>query len=132
MESPLGVADWPLPNVWLGVSVENQHRAEERIPVLLDTTVAVRFVSLEPLLAPVDLRPWRGLDWVIVGAETGPGARPGDPAWVRRIIDDCRDAQVPMFLKANLRWSEEIQELPAGGPGPIRKGGGAGECTLTT
>lgn len=131
-DESVGLQWEPATNVWLGVSAETQERANERIPALLDTPAAVRFVSLEPLLGPVDLRPWRGLDWVIVGAETGPGARPFDPAWIRRIIDACRDAQVPMFLKANLRWSEEIQELPAGGPGPIRKGGGAGECTLTT
>ena len=65
--------DWPLPNVWLGVSVEDQERADERIPILLDTPAAVRFVSAEPLLSPVFF-PWFGvyqkhLDWVIVGGE---------------------------------------------------------------
>src|SRR5690606_8855505 len=80
-------AGWPLPNVWLGVSVEDQQRADERIPLLLSTPAAVRFLSMEPLLGPVDLAyaafngadslgSLEGLHWVIVGGESGPGARP--------------------------------------------------------
>ena len=71
-----------LPNVWLGVSVEDQKRADERIPLLLDTPAAVRFVSAEPLLGPIDFgRTLNEIDWVIVGGESGPGARPMNPDW---------------------------------------------------
>jgi protein gp37 len=105
-----------LPNVWLGVTAENQTRAEERIPILLQTPAAKRFVSCEPLLGPIDLSAYigtafdgmstnreyqynAGLDWIITGAETGPGARPMDPAWARDIRDQCKDANVPFFFK---------------------------------
>ncbi len=108
---------WPLPNVWLGVSVEDQQRADERIPLLLQTPAAVRWVSAEPLLGPVDLtNVWLpdgdalgrdlfshgtgdGLAWVVVGGESGPGARSCDVAWVRSILRQCRDAGVPAFCK---------------------------------
>jgi len=90
--------EWP--NIWLGVSVENQSCAEARIPVLLRIPAAVRFACLEPLLGPVDLRPWiKQLDWVIVGGETGPGARPMHPDWVRKVRDQCQEAGVPFWLK---------------------------------
>jgi protein gp37 len=114
---------WPLPNVWLGVSVENQHFADERIPLLLRTPAAVRFISAEPLLGPIDLtggddplKTWlrngitalRGLltdewvpplDWVIVGGESGPGARLFNYEWARSIIQQCKAATVPVFMK---------------------------------
>lgn len=116
---------WPLRNVWLGVSVEDQQRADERIPHLLATPAAVRFLSVEPLLGPVDLtclqhesefevnaltgdhgvfRPLAGrsdrkLDWVIVGGESGPGARPCSINAVRSIVRQCRDAGVACFVK---------------------------------
>lgn len=90
----------PLPNLWLGTSVENQRWAEVRIPALLRTPAAVRFLSCEPLLGPVDLRPWLGgVDWVIVGGESGPGFRPMDPDWARTIRDQCVAAGVPFFYK---------------------------------
>lgn len=149
-------APWPLPNVHLGVSVENQAAADERIPLLLQTPAAVRFLSVEPLLGPVDLSRWLavvcscarcgaesdglhdfcpecktdnlvtlwgarqlermrtgeryengvqpdddgpGLDWVIVGGESGPGARPCDVAWIRSIVEQCRAADVACFVK---------------------------------
>lgn len=112
---------WPLPNVWLGVSVEDQQRADERIPPLLDTPAAVRFVSAEPLLGPVTLRddwielelkPFGGngaaafprIDWCIVGGESGPGARPMHPQWVRRLRDQCDDAGVAFFFKQWGAW----------------------------
>lgn len=73
-ERTLGLSHWPLPNVWLGVSVENQETADERIPLLLQTPAAVRFVSYEPALGPVDFKPWLygapRLDWLIVGGES--------------------------------------------------------------
>jgi protein gp37 len=112
---------WPLPNVQLGVSVEDQKWAGIRIPVLLDTPAAVRFVSAEPLLGPVDLtccagvdalRPdWTGgpgggmsaphplLDWVIAGGESGPGARPCDLEWLRSLVYQCQQDEVPVFVK---------------------------------
>ncbi len=106
----LDVSSSPLSNVWLGVSVENQKWADVRIPVLLDTPAAVRFLSCEPLLGPVDLA-WRedgpdgeasfpaGIDWVIVGGESGPGARPMHPDWARSLRDQCQNAGVPFFMK---------------------------------
>jgi protein gp37 len=126
---------WPLPNVWLGVSCEDQTRADERIPDLLATPAAVRFVSAEPLLGAIDLTKidlrddcfvnalagdyylpivqsdgsvintvvetgsGARIDWVIVGGESGPGARPMHPDWARSIRDQCANAGVPFFFK---------------------------------
>lgn len=97
---------WPLSNVHVGVSVENQESADERIPELLATPAAVRFLSLEPLLGPVDLTTAfadaackRGSLWAIVGAESGPGARPAAKPWFDSIRDQCRAAGVPLFVK---------------------------------
>ena len=94
---------WPLPNVWMGVSCEDQQRANERIPHLLKTPAAVRFVSLEPLLGPI-LLPQPSIDWVIVGGESGPGARPMAPEWARSIRDQCQAAGVPFFFKQWGNW----------------------------
>lgn len=95
---------WPLDNVWLGVSAEDQPRAEERIEELVVTPAGHRFVSLEPLLGPVELDENAGfLDWVIVGGESGPGARPCHPDWVRSIQGRCEAAGVPFFFK---QWGE--------------------------
>ena len=113
---------WPLPNVHLGVSVEDQHAADLRIPALLDTPAAVRFLSCEPLLGPVDLTPWSrvypttaldsdgyggstntaripGLHWVIVGGESGPGARPMDLDWARALVEQCMHTDIACFVK---------------------------------
>ena len=125
---------WPLPNVWLGVSVEDQITADERIPLLLDCPAAVRWVSYEPALGPVnfnatpsqegftpvngftmdDLRGclprWQraplqecmlsgGLDWIVVGGESGPGARPFQLDWARSVIRQGKAARVPVFVK---------------------------------
>ena len=150
--------DWPLPNVWLGVSVENQEAADDRIPLLLQTPAAVRFLSVEPLLGPVSLAPkadrpyrmlsrWYGkegfdptgsqpeltrmnsyfpkVDLVIVGGESGPGARACDVAWIRSIVEQCRAAAVPTFVKqlggyaiidprydrSALGWSRRLRDL---------------------
>ena len=98
-------------NIWLGVSVENQYWADRRIPTLLETEAHVRFLSCEPLLKPLDLASYLpGLQWVIVGGESGPRARPMDADWVRAIRDDCDRARVAFFFK---QW---------GGPTP--KSGG--------
>jgi len=108
----------PLPNVWLGVSAEDQKNADERIPLLLQTPAAVRFVSYEPALGPVefDCGPGRSgphryfsvevdhpedqrLDWVIVGGESGPGARPFNIQWARVVVAQCQAAGVAVFYK---------------------------------
>lgn len=113
------VDSWPAPWIWLGVSVENQAAADERIPLLLDTPARVRFISAEPLIGPVSLnhigyahgeelsaleevvghveRP--ALSWVIAGAESGPGARECEVGWLRSLRDQCAAARVPFFLK---------------------------------
>ena len=87
-------------HIWLGVSVENQHWADRRIPLLAETPAAVRFLSVEPLLKEVDLRPYlERAQWVIVGGESGHHARPMKPEWAARIRDDCIAAGVPFFFK---------------------------------
>jgi protein gp37 len=92
----------PLPNVWLGVSAEDQKTADERIPLLLRTPAAIRFVSYEPALGAVQFNQ-RGfgtlLDWIIVGGESGPGARPFDIAWARQTVAQCKAAGVACFVK---------------------------------
>ncbi|NMO52005.1 phage Gp37/Gp68 family protein [Actinoplanes sp. TBRC 11911] len=110
----------PPPNVWLGVSVEDQRWADIRIPALLETTAAVRWLSMEPLLGPVDLvNVAPGLrysnagftalsgdpriDWVVVGGESGRAARPMEPDWARSLRDQCTSAGVPFFFK---QWGE--------------------------
>jgi protein gp37 len=113
---------WPLPNVWLGTSVEDQKRADERIPHLLRCPAAIRFLSVEPLLEAVDLdlgdietasgeSGYRRdfINWVIVGGESGPGARPCNVAWIRSIVEQCRAAGVACFVKqlgSNPGWTE--------------------------
>jgi protein gp37 len=86
------------PNVWMGVSVENA-RYRGRIDLLRRTGAAVKFLSLEPLLGPLPGLDLNGIDWAIVGGESGPGARPVDPAWVRDIRDQCQAAGVAFFFK---------------------------------
>lgn len=133
---------WPLPNVWLGVSCEDQVRADERIPHLLQTPAAVRFISAEPLLGPIDLtnihfadaadgtpeikidalnglftcgedcdsgiiaQPDPKLDWVIVGGESGKGARPMHPDWARSLRDQCAAEAVDFFFKQWGNWKD--------------------------
>jgi protein gp37 len=108
------LGDWTLGyapgHVWLGASVEDQATADRRLPDLLGLPAAVRFVSCEPLLGPVDLRLgdcWLGftpngdrLHWVIAGGESGPGARPVHPAWVRSLRDQCQAAGLPFLFKS--------------------------------
>jgi protein gp37 len=131
VESPI---EWPLPNVWLGISAEDQANADERVPELIATPAAIRFVSAEPLLSAIDFERWlrprsrpnadgygghhgpgwttdyRRLDWIIAGGESGPNARAMHPDWARSIRDQCAAAQVAFFFK---QW---------GGPRP--KSGG--------
>ena len=99
------------PNVWLGVSIEDQEQADKRIPLLLQTPAAVRFLSCEPMLGPIDLdlERYESPGWfdyrkklihlVIVGGESGQGARPCDIAWIRSIVQQCKDAGVKCFVK---------------------------------
>jgi len=164
-------APWPLPNVWLGVSTEDQRRADERVPDLLATQAAVRFVSAEPLLGPIDfsrIEPrgsegeldslralkWQelwdtcwspevtkvspdealesfldwynlsefpsglahpALDWIIVGGESGPGARPMHPDWARSIRDQCAAARVPFFFKQWGEWCPATSDFGVSG-----------------
>jgi protein gp37 len=133
------IAPWPLPNVWLGVSVEDQATADARIPLLLETPAAVRWVSYEPALGPVDFSRWlrneservtdaerraraegaahvpgKGsvgdIDWIVCGGESGPGARPMHPDWARSVRDQCAAAGVPFFFK---QWGEWIDQNQA-------------------
>jgi protein gp37 len=106
-----GLKVWPLPNVWLGVSVENQEAADERIPLLLQTPAAIRFLSCEPLLGALDLSLYleeegyiddqyvRPVDWVIAGGESGKSARPCNVEWITAIVADCDLNGVACFVK---------------------------------
>jgi protein gp37 len=145
-----GLMDWigawacgkPPKNVWLGVSVENQEMADLRIPQLLKTPGRIRFLSMEPLLAPIviqrfldgeDAAGWNTepnkIDWVIVGGETGPNARPCHIDWIRDVVIQCVMDKVPCFVKqlgANIEASDvmdaadyfpgQVKLSPAGGP----------------
>lgn len=158
----------PLPNVWLGVSAEDQTRADDRIPDLLATPAAVRFVSAEPLLGPInflvtnneghDISALRGiacdptipdgadeyyrtgkLDWVIVGGESGKGARPMHPDWARSLRDQCANADVAFFFKQWGEYCTPLKQLPSQkgditcwpdgtiGNGNANENGGAGQ-----
>lgn len=132
-----GRAWWPLPNVWLGVSVEDQTRADERIPVLLDTPAAVRWISAEPLLGKIDftaidaendrgfgevdalkgiayagaaVKATARLDWIVAGGESGHGARPMHPDWARGIRDQCAAAGTAFHFKQWGGWLHESHD----------------------
>lgn len=104
--------EWPN-NVWVGTTVENQHWAEIRLPQLLAVPAARRFLSCEPLLGPLDLRPWTSdrakslypIDWVIAGGESGPKARAMLPGWARDLRDQCRSAEIPFHFKQWGHWA---------------------------
>lgn len=115
---------WPPPNVWLGVSCEDQESANARIPLLMKTRAQVRFLSCEPLIGPIDLHPflfvgegaaeYTGspsgyIQWVIAGCESGIGARPMNEDWVRQIRDDCGRAKVAFFYKQKLEDGAKVE-----------------------
>lgn len=100
---------WPS-NVWLGTTAENQKYADSRIPSLLAVPARVHFISAEPLLGPLTLRKWSNLDWVIAGGESGRGARPTDPQWVRTLRDDCKDMQIAFHFKQWGHWAPSVPE----------------------
>lgn len=126
------VSWWPRfpSNVWLGTSVENKEAADQRIPHLLRCPAAVRFLSVEPMLGPVDIRPYTsdwerphleaylhgGIDWVIAGGESGPNARPMNPDWARSLRDQCVEAGVPFHFK---QWGNHV---PVDDPRGLRVG----------
>jgi protein gp37 len=101
-----GAERGPHPRIWLGVSVEN-NTYQPRIEQLRETPAAVRFLSLEPLLGPVDNLNLDGIHWVIAGGESGPGARPMNPDWVRDIRDQCQRAGVAFFFK---QWGGRLKK----------------------
>lgn len=131
-------ADWPLKNVWLGVTAENQEMADKRIPLLLEIDAYVHFVSMEPLIGPVDLQnlvigkshyfdslfcdvdpedddPYKGrsITWVIVGGESGPNARPMRKKWANDIKNQCKDNDVPFFMKQmSGKTKKEREDIP--------------------
>jgi protein gp37 len=151
---------WPLPNVWLGVSVEDQATADERIPLLLQTPATKRFVSYEPALAAVNFNPYIGfqtfrckcgwheterdlspegadrrclrcmklaevfppVNWIIVGGESGPGARPFDIAWARQTVEQCKAAQVAVFVKQLGKYPVDGLRVDAVGVHPTVEG----------
>jgi len=102
-------ADWPA-NVWLGTSVENQTQAEKRLPFLLKNRAAVRFLSCEPLLGPLDLREWfrregfYAIDWIIAGGESGAASRPMHPDWIISLLHQCHEFDVPFHFKQWGQW----------------------------
>jgi protein gp37 len=121
----------PLPNVWIGTSCEDQQRADERIPFLLQTPAAVRFLSCEPLIGPIDILSYKNsnaifnayqwkyaydfesnngqqpINWVICGGESGHMARPMHPDWARSLRDQCKRAGVPFFFKQWGQWNPD-------------------------
>lgn len=108
---------WPLPSVWLGQSVEDQAAADARIPWLLDTPAAVRWLSVEPMLGPIvlpaDFLALGSRAWVVCGGESGPGARPMHPDWARSLRDQCVEAGLPFLYKQGGAW----MEVPSDDPG---------------
>jgi len=134
----------PMKNLWFGVTAEDQQRADERIPLLLQTPAAVRFVSVEPMLTPVDLAEYfspdschtfpdgttypslcqspscgTAIDWVIIGCESGPNRRPMDLDWARDLVVQCKAAGVSVFVK-QLSIDGHVSHDPAEWPEDLR------------
>lgn len=109
---------WPLPNVMIGVSVEDQRRAEERRDAFLSVPAAIRFVSYEPALGPVDWTGWESVDWIISGGESGQQARPSHPEWHRSTREFCQKNEIAYFFKQWGEWIEEDLRVDANGNDP--------------
>jgi protein gp37 len=123
-------------NLWLGVTAENQEMADKRIPILLDIPAKVRFVSVEPMLGPVDLSEYMGvqcglndrvypysyLSWVIVGCESGPKRRWCNPEWVDQLVNQCTAADVPIFVKQICTEENRLVKMPNWFPQQFPKG----------
>jgi protein gp37 len=111
--------NWPA-NVWLGTTVENQAVGEKRLPLLLRIPATIRFLSCEPLLGQINLRPWLNIDglfpidWVIAGGESGPNSRPMHPDWVLDLLNQCQEFNVPFHFKQWGHWvPAELVNEPA-------------------
>ena len=116
----------PKNNIWFGASVENQKEANNRIPLLLKTYSKIKFVSVEPMLSKIDLSIYMAsgwteppyddiINWVIVGCESGPGRRPCKTEWIESIVEQCQDAEVPVFIKQiniNGKVEKNIKKFP--------------------
>jgi protein gp37 len=143
--------EWPLPNVWIGTSIEDQRRADERLLLLLECKAAIRFVSAEPLLHRVSLAEAlcraghsaavserllrERLAWLIAGGESGPGARPMHPAWARSLRDECATLGTAFFFKQRGHWtwdppSRRVKSVCLLPDGTIVKPGTTGAVTL--
>jgi protein gp37 len=103
-------SEWPA-NVWLGTTAENQKYADKRIPIVLELPARIHFISAEPLLGSLSLSKWKGIDWVIAGGESGHGARPTNPDWIRSLRDECRATGTAFHFK---QWGHWAPELPHG------------------
>lgn len=106
--------DWPFPNVWLGVTAENQKRLAERAPILVTIPAAKRFISAEPLLGPLGVLTALPIDWIIVGGESGPGARTMELRWAESIRDQCHDSAFPriaFFMKQLGGWPNKRDKM---------------------
>jgi protein gp37 len=135
---PDGLSDWiekwlsgkPPQHVWMGTSTEDQARADERIPILLSIPAKIHWLSVEPLLGPIELNAFLNpqpyicpkpngarIDWVVVGGESGPNARGCDPRWVREIRDQCLNFQTSFFFKQWGEWMPPQQAFPANDQG---------------
>lgn len=111
--SPISDFDFPPPNMWLGTTVENQAKADERIPMLRETQAVLKFLSCEPLLEPIELD-LNGIDWVIVGGESGRGARECKTDWIEGIVEQCKQSNVPVFVK-QLGSNSNVKAMQKGG-----------------
>ncbi len=121
-----GPVPFPQPNIWLGVTAENQEQADKRIPILLQIPAAKRFVSIEPMLGKIDFKKTTlfkkqhydraNLDWVIVGAESGAKRRYCAKTWVENIVEQCKNADVPCFIKQCHDENKKLIKMPVGFP----------------
>ena len=139
-------APWPLPNVWCGVSVENQVAADARIPLLLQVPAAIRFLSCEPLLSPIDLAPYLGplpededgapypgeINWIILGGESGTQARPCQLSWIEYLVRQCQETGAACFVKQLGRRAYDPHQIYVMGQGRVYECEGCVSCRYYT